>query len=75
VQARHPQYIAFISVMTGFLLQWPTILTIAMYPVLLVMYIRLARMEERESLAHFGNDYSEYMKKTPGFVPRLFRKS
>lgn len=72
---RHPQYIAFVSVMTGFLLQWPTILTIAMYPVLVVMYIRLARMEERESLAHFGNDYAEYMKKTPGFVPLLFRKS
>ncbi|PMX56171.1 isoprenylcysteine carboxyl methyltransferase, partial [Pseudomonas sp. FW305-33] len=46
---RHPQYIGFILVMFGFLLQWPTILTLAMFPVLVVMYLRLARTEEREA--------------------------
>src|SRR6266496_2859390 len=38
---RHPQYVGFILVMFGFLLQWPTILTLAMFPVLTVMYVRL----------------------------------
>jgi protein-S-isoprenylcysteine O-methyltransferase Ste14 len=44
---RHPQYVGFIIVMLGFLLQWPTLLTLAMFPVLVFMYVRLAKTEER----------------------------
>lgn len=72
---RHPQYIAFITIMTGFLLQWPTILTVLMYPILVVMYVRLARLEERESREYFGKAYDEYAAETPGFIPRLSRKN
>jgi protein-S-isoprenylcysteine O-methyltransferase Ste14 len=43
---RHPQYVGFILVMFGFLVQWPTLLTLAMFPVLVVMYVKLARNEE-----------------------------
>ena len=68
---RHPQYDGFIAVMFGFLLQWPTILTLAMFPVLVYMYVRLARTEEREALAEFGDEYARYMQKVPGFIPRL----
>lgn len=68
---RHPQYVGFILVMLGFLVQWPTILTLAMFPVLVVMYVRLAKAEERESIAEFGNAYKNYMKDVPGFVPKL----
>ena len=70
---RHPQYIGFILVMFGFLLQWPTLLTLAMFPVLVVMYVKLARNEEREALATFGDDYRRYMADVPGFIPRLSR--
>jgi protein-S-isoprenylcysteine O-methyltransferase Ste14 len=42
---RHPQYVGFILVMFGFLLQWPTLLTLAMSPVLVVMYVHLARLK------------------------------
>lgn len=68
---RHPQYVGFIAVMFGFLLQWPTLLTITMFPVLVVMYIRLARHEERDALQEFGETYRRYMAQVPGFVPRL----
>jgi len=68
---RHPQYVGFMLVMFGFLLQWPTILTLAMFPVLVFMYARLARAEEREALATFGADYERYMRQTPPFIPRL----
>ncbi len=68
---RHPQYLGFILVMFGFLLQWPTLLTLAMFPVLVVMYVRLARTEEREALAEFGAAYERYMQEVPGFIPRL----
>ena len=57
--------------MLGFLLQWPTLLTLLMFPVLVVMYVRLARMEEREALAEFGSDYERYMREVPAFIPRL----
>jgi methanethiol S-methyltransferase len=56
--------------MIGFLLQWPTILTLAMFPILVVMYVRLARREERESLEYFGDAYAAYMARTPAFFPR-----
>jgi protein-S-isoprenylcysteine O-methyltransferase Ste14 len=67
---RHPQYVGFILVMFGFLLQWPTILTLAMFPVLVFMYVRLARTEERDALAEFGDKYERYMREVPGFIPR-----
>ena len=66
---RHPQYVGFVLIMSGFLLQWPTLITLAMFPVLLVVYMRLARAEEKENLARFGDEYTQYMKKTPAFFP------
>jgi protein-S-isoprenylcysteine O-methyltransferase Ste14 len=68
---RHPQYDGFIIIMLGFLLQWPTLLTLLMFPVLEVMYVRLARMEEREALQEFGDEYRAYMQRVPAFLPRL----
>lgn len=70
-RVRHPQYDGFVLVMFGFLLQWPTILTLAMFPVLVFMYWRLARIEERESIAAFGDAYRAYMARVPAFVPHL----
>jgi protein-S-isoprenylcysteine O-methyltransferase Ste14 len=70
-RVRHPQYAAFVLVLLGFLLQWPTLLTLAMFPVLVVMYVRLARSEERQALAEFGEVYARYMRETPAFLPRL----
>ena len=69
-RVRHPQYDGFILVMLGFLLQWPTLLTLAMFPVLVVMYVRLARHEEQEALREFGKDYRRYMQDVPAFIPR-----
>ncbi|HRQ64235.1 MAG TPA: isoprenylcysteine carboxylmethyltransferase family protein [Xanthomonadaceae bacterium] len=68
---RHPQYMGFILIMFGFLIQWPTLVTLAMFPVLLFAYARLARREEREVLARFGEEYRVYMARTPAFWPRL----
>ena len=68
---RHPQYAAFITIMLGLLIQWPTILTLIMFPILVVMYVRLARREERDALATFGSAYAQYAAQTPGFFPRL----
>ena len=68
---RHPQYAGFVLIMFGFLLQWPTILTLAMFPVLVFMYVRLARFEEREAQERFGDAYRRYAATTPAFLPHL----
>lgn len=68
---RHPQYMGFVAILFGFLLQWPTLLTLAMFPILVLMYARLAVFEEREMVARFGDAYAVYAKRTPRFVPRL----
>lgn len=68
---RHPQYVGFVLIMMGFLVQWPTILTLAMFPVLVFMYVKLARFEEREAFAVFGEAYALYAENTPAFIPRL----
>jgi protein-S-isoprenylcysteine O-methyltransferase Ste14 len=67
---RHPQYAAFILVMVGFLLQWPTLITLVMFPILVVMYVRLAKREERDAAAEFGDEYRSYAATTPRFIPR-----
>jgi protein-S-isoprenylcysteine O-methyltransferase Ste14 len=67
---RHPQYVGFVLVLLGFLVQWPTLLTLAMLPLLVVMYVRLARQEESDTLAMFGDAYRAYMSRVPAFLPR-----
>jgi protein-S-isoprenylcysteine O-methyltransferase Ste14 len=68
---RHPQYTGFILIMLGFLIQWPTILTLLMFPVLVTMYARLAISEERQVEQEFGQAWREYAARTPRFFPRL----
>jgi len=70
---RHPQCVGFVLVLLGFLVQWPTLLTLAMFPVLVVMYVRLAKQEEREVRAAFGELYDRYAARVPAFVPRWSR--
>ena len=70
---RHPQYVGFVLIMFGFLFQWPTLLTLAMFPVLVFMYWRLSLREERDAEAEFGDVYRRYAEITPRFIPRISR--
>lgn len=72
---RHPQYFGFILIMFGFLLQWPTIPTLIMFPVLCWIYARLAKTEERQVLAELGDDYRRYQQNVPAFFPRFRAKN
>ncbi len=70
-RVRHPQYVAFVLILLGFLLQWPTALTLLMFPVLLLMYRRLAVTEEAEMQAQFGATYTHYAAQIPRFFPHF----
>ncbi|OGO77915.1 MAG: isoprenylcysteine carboxyl methyltransferase [Clostridiales bacterium GWB2_37_7] len=71
---RHPQYTGFLLMIIGFLVQWPTLITLVMAPILLVMYAKLAKKEEKTMIDQFGEKYIEYSKKVPAFIPSMRRK-
>jgi len=66
---RHPQYTGFSFMIIGFLIQWPTIITLIMAPILMIMYAKLARKEEKKMVALFGDEYIKYCEKVPAFFP------
>lgn len=68
---RHPQYLGLYLIMIAFLIQWPTLITLLMFPVLVYMYYRLSKQEEKELEKEFGEKFIEYRDKTPMFIPKL----
>ncbi len=74
-RVRHPQYDAFVLILLGFLLQWPTLLTLAMFPFLLLMYGRLAITEEVVMRKQFGQQFDDWAGRTPRFFPTLARNT
>lgn len=72
---RHPQYSGFILMIIGFLVQWPTLITLIMAPILMFMYTWLAKKEEKEMIRLFGDEYITYMEQVPRFIPRIHVRS
>ena len=71
--ARHPQYTGLLLFILGFLVQWPTLATVLMAPLLALAYARLARSEELTMLARFGETYRLYARRTPMFFPPRYK--
>jgi protein-S-isoprenylcysteine O-methyltransferase Ste14 len=72
---RHPQYLGFLLLTLGMNLEWTTFFTVLLWPVIIVLYYRLARSEEKYSEEQFGEEYREYKRKVPMFIPRIRKKS
>lgn len=68
---RHPQYLGFLLITGGWLIHWPTIPTIIMWPILVFLYYTLAKKEEEEMEKKFGKKYREYKQNVPMFIPKL----
>lgn len=66
---RHPQYAGILVATLSLLVHWPTLATLAMWPVLAISYVRLARREERRLLVRHGQAYLAYQERVPAFVP------
>lgn len=66
---RHPQYTGLLLLSFGMMVEWATLPLLLMYPVMIFMYVRLAKREERDMLNEFGDDYRKYMKSTKMFLP------
>ncbi|MEK6263251.1 MAG: isoprenylcysteine carboxylmethyltransferase family protein [Clostridium sp.] len=66
---RHPQYTGLLLLSFGMMIEWVTLPLLILYPVMIRVYVRLAKKEEKDMLVEFGNEYREYMKETKMFVP------
>ncbi len=69
---RHPQYTGlFISLFGEGVVHWPTIFSVALFPVIVLVYALLARREEQRVLLGFGDAYRAYRQRVPMFIPRF----
>lgn len=69
---RHPQYTGLFMIIFGEgIVHWPTIVSVAAFPIIVGAYVLLARKEERDVLREFGNEYLEYRRRVPMFIPRF----
>ncbi len=68
---RHPQYTGLFLIITGFLIQWPTLLTVIMAPVLVFSYVRLSHSEEADVMKNFEQEYLQYAINKPMYFPPL----
>ena len=66
---RHPQYAGLLLMSFGMMAEWATLPMLILFPVIVVMYVRLAKREEKDMLREFGHQYEEYMKTTKMFLP------
>lgn len=66
---RHPQYTGIILAVFGQIVHWPTVITLVLFPVIVLVYVRLARKEEKDMVGRFGSAYQDYMQRVPRFFP------
>ena len=71
-RVRHPQYTGLFLIVFGEgIVHWPTIVSVAAFPIIVLAYTLLARKEERQMLQKFGDEYREYQRRVPMFIPRF----
>ena len=68
---QHPQYTGIMLAVFGQVVHWPTIPTLVLFPVIIALYVWLAKREERQLVAQFGEEYVRYRERTPRFFPRI----
>jgi protein-S-isoprenylcysteine O-methyltransferase Ste14 len=68
---RHPQYLGFLLLTLGINFLWTTFSTLILWPILALLYHRLAKEEEKDMEAKFGEEYREYKNKVPMFIPHV----
>lgn len=67
---RHPQYAGIVLAVFGQVVHWPTVITVLLFPVIVVVYVRLARKEEQRMTERVGEEYRAYRRRVPMFFPR-----
>ncbi|HBQ58376.1 MAG TPA: isoprenylcysteine carboxyl methyltransferase, partial [Balneolaceae bacterium] len=50
-------------------IHWPTIFSVGLFPVIVIAYVLLAKREEKKVIEEFGEEYLEYKRNVPAFLP------
>lgn len=68
---RHPQYLGFVLITVALLIHWPTVITLVMWPILVFIYLKLARQEDRYLIEQYPEAFAKYKAQTNAFIPWL----
>ncbi len=68
---RHPQYLGIMLIVTAWLFAWPTLITMITWPILVIAYYKLSRIEEKDMIKEFGQKYVDYRKNVSMLLPFL----
>jgi len=68
---RHPQYLGFLLITLGMNVLWTTITTLLLWPIMVILYYRLAKIEDEEMEKRFGEEFRKYKRTVPMFLLRL----
>lgn len=67
---RHPQYTGlFIGLFGEGVIHWPTVFSVGLFPVIVIAYVLLAKREQQKVIEEFGDEYLEYKRNVPAFLP------
>jgi len=68
---RHPQYTGIFLFTFGWILHWPSVITLALWPILIAAYVWLALQEEKHAHREYGEAYARYAARVKRFIPGL----
>lgn len=71
---RHPMYLSEILLYLGLILFSPSLAAVVVWILGIGFLHVIARYEERQLLAHFGEDYRDYMREVSMWLPWIWRR-
>lgn len=71
---RHPMYVSEILMYFGLLCLNISLAAAGVFVLVIIFLFGICRYEEKLLLDHFGDDYRNYMKDVPMWIPRLWKK-
>lgn len=71
---RHPMYVSEVLLYFGLLCLNISIAAAGIWLLIIIFLYAICRYEEKLLLAHFGDEYKDYMKEVPMWIPRLRKK-
>ena len=69
---RHPQYLGIFLATLGMIVFQFSPISLALFPVIVIIYYRLAKKEEKKCEDKFGEEYHQYKRMVPMFIPFTF---
>lgn len=66
---RHPQYLGILLATLSLIIYRFSPISVMLWPILVIIYYRLARKEEKEIEGKFGEKYREYRRNVSMFMP------